>query len=473
MGNTTVETNLKGSGQPPSAEQDLSAPQKPHYQETWSASSQAPAIIEGSTTTLADRIAHTPLRHWKAIPQDRITDIDDPPSRRTGDYPRINTASPHRSGESPPQTAILDRHQHSLTWLAFEELTAAPASVAPTAHSKAMQHNNTNNNNNINNNGKREGDPLPCGEPEVECGSPQGKRARLSPPASPWGAAAQGAVFSINKRKGEALSSEDSLEAGESSRAKRSRSSPAGPEEAVDVVLLEEDDSEVVFRLPSPVLRLGQLRQILRNLTPAQLEDLQRPLTESEVEDSLDSVAEGSSKPMVENSSHGLEDQGSFSAAETSPSSAPSAPSLISLAPPALLSTFQFTFSFPTTIGQAPEAPEVQPPPSSPAAPAPFAPAESASAPPPFSGNWTPPRTVVLRYNAEGYVDVDTMPPCFPVAVFLSNFVEELNLPPQSFPAPVIPDDFVDEWDFDDFVDELDLDDLVDEWDLPPPDDLE
>ncbi|KAG0214170.1 hypothetical protein BGX31_001150, partial [Mortierella sp. GBA43] len=52
------------------------------------------------------------------------------------------------------------------------------------------------------------------------------------------------------------------------------------------------------------------------------------------------------------------------------------------------------------------------------------------------------------------------MPPCFPVAVFLSNFVEELNLPPQSFPAPVIPDDFVDEWDFDDFVDELDLDDL-------------
>ncbi|KAI8347103.1 hypothetical protein B0O80DRAFT_218026 [Mortierella sp. GBAus27b] len=156
--------------------------------------------------------------------------------------------------------------------------------------------------------------------------------------------------------------------------------------------LTQHDESEVAFRLPSPVLRWGQLRQILRNLTPAQLEDLQRPLTESEVEDSLDSVAEGSSKPMVENSSHGLEDQGSFSAAETSPSTVPSAPSLISPAPPGPLSSFKFTFTFPTTIGKAPvpEAPEVQPllpllpaatsPPSAPATPAP--PEALAPAPP-------------------------------------------------------------------------------------------
>ncbi|KAI8347100.1 hypothetical protein B0O80DRAFT_430402 [Mortierella sp. GBAus27b] len=119
MGNTTVETNLKGSGQPPSAEQDLSAPQKPHYQETWSASSQAPAIIEGSTTTLADRIAHTPLRHWKAIPQDRITDIDDPPSRRTGDYPRINTASPHRvetKHRKSPSARTTEQRKEEYPW---------------------------------------------------------------------------------------------------------------------------------------------------------------------------------------------------------------------------------------------------------------------------------------------------------------------------------------------------------------------
>ncbi|KAI8346259.1 hypothetical protein B0O80DRAFT_533766 [Mortierella sp. GBAus27b] len=329
-----------------------------------------------------------------------------------------------------------------------------------------MQHNNTNNNDN--NNRKREGDPLPCGEPEVECGSPQGKRARLSPPASPWGAAAQGAVFSINKRKGEALSSEDSLEAGESSRAKRSRSSPAGPEEAVDVVLLEEDDTEVVFRLPSPVLRLGQLRQILRNLTPGQLEDLQRPLTESEVEDSLDSVAEGSPKPMVESSSHGLETQRSFSAAEKSSSSAPSARSLIFLAPlspmppprlfpavaappPLLMPTTEFTFSFPAPAIQGAEevAPVLEEPPAiieTPHPPAALDPPLGPLAAPSCEFTFYFPIHALIELPPEGvistvYEEVDEtgaivgMPPGFPRPTYLdpppwlSEELDDLRLP--------------------------------------------
>ncbi|KAI8350518.1 hypothetical protein B0O80DRAFT_511922, partial [Mortierella sp. GBAus27b] len=340
--------------------------------------------------------------------------------------------------------------------------TARPGHLPTTT----MSHNNTNNNNN--NNRKREGDPLPCGEPEVECGSPQGKRARLSPPASPWGAAAQGAVFSINKRKGEALSSEDSPEAGESSRAKRSRSSPAGPEEAVDVVLLEEDDTEVVFRLPSPVLRLGQLRQILRNLTPGQLEDLQRPLTESEVEDSLGSVTEGSPKPMVEYGSHGLEIQRSFSAVEKPSSSAPSAPSLIFLAPlspmppsrlfpavtappPLLLPRIEFTFSFPAPALQGAEeaAPVLEEPPAIIETPPPAAALDS-----PQDLLWGPSCEFTFSFPTQTHIEIPPeivissaysevdetgaivgMPPYFPGATYLdlphwlSEELDDLRLP--------------------------------------------